>query len=182
MKLQRAQLNKVLDTASTVCNRRQVNRALNRLAAAINRDYKNTQPVLVVVMKGGMYTMIELAKRLKIEHRWEFIHFSRYQNNCHGGEFSSQYLPQFTIKDQDIIIVDDILDRGQTLLAIKQQFVEQGAASVASLVLAEKQIDGKCSTSAEYIGLKVPNKFLIGCGLDYCGYFRNLPQIIAINP
>lgn len=158
-----------------------VGAALDRVADAIAADYRDRDPVLVCVMNGAVYPFSEILRRLEMPLRTDYIHATRYGGNLTGGQISWLAEPHVDPQGQHILIIDDILDEGETLDNIVRYYQHKGAASVRSAVLVVKDRPRKIDYMADYVGLHVPDRYVFGCGMDYKGYLRNLPGIYAEN-
>jgi hypoxanthine phosphoribosyltransferase len=109
------------------------------------------------------------------------VHASRYQNNTAGTELSWQAQPKLDLTGRTVLLLDDILDEGITLLAIKERCLALGAKTVLTAVLVEKSLPHAKPMQADFVGLTVPNRYVFGCGMDAYGWWRNLPAIYALN-
>jgi len=160
----------------------EVQAALDRMATAISADLEGSDPLLLCVMNGGLYTMAELARRLAFPLQMDYLQATRYRGRTTGSEVAWLARPQHALRNRHLLVVDDILDEGQTLAAILQYCRDAGAASVRSAVLVQKRhqrlADG---VRADYVGLQVPDRYVFGCGMDYHDYLRNLPSIHAVR-
>jgi hypoxanthine phosphoribosyltransferase len=174
-------LEKILAGAEVIHDERQVSVALDRMAAAIRRDYQDKNALMICVMRGGLFTAAELYQRLPFPMQQDYLHVSRYRDNTTGGAFEWKVKPAVDLKGRHVLIIDDILDEGITLLEILRYCAGQGTASVEVATLTRKLHDRRVAgAGAKYIGLDVPDRYIFGCGMDYQGYFRNLNAIYAL--
>jgi len=173
------EIKHVQATADLLHSEQEVEAALDNMAQKINTVLADRNPLLLCVMNGGVVTFGKLLPRLTIPLTIDAINASRYQNQTSGGSIEWLVKPETPLKDRTILIVDDILDEGITLQALYQYCQDQGAAAVYSAVLVEKIIDHEKPLNADFIGLKVENRYLFGYGMDYKGYLRNAPGIYA---
>jgi hypoxanthine phosphoribosyltransferase len=175
------QLETVLASAEVIHSERRVAQALDSMAAAIRRDYERKNPLMICVMRGGLYTAAELYRRLPFPMQQDYMHVSRYRNNVSGGTFEWKVQPSAGLKGRHVLIMDDILDEGVTLQEILRYCSGLNAASVEVAALTRK-LHNRCveGVGARYIGLDVPDRYVFGCGMDYQGYFRNLNAIYAL--
>ncbi len=152
---------------------------LDAMARDITRDYQGQMPTVVCILQGGIILMADLLRRIQLPLLIETIAVSSY----HGGTesrgvvtFNQTSLPDLTGKH--VILLDDILDTGRTLEAIRHRLVQEaGAASVKLCVLLNKRKDRPCQVAADYVGFEIGDEFVVGYGLDYQGQYRNLPYI-----
>jgi hypoxanthine phosphoribosyltransferase len=173
----------ILEASSLIASHEEVDAAVKRLAAAVNRHYGDRSIILLVVMTGAILPATWLASRLKMPLRMDFIHATRYAGHTRGGELDFRVPPRLNLQDQDVLIVDDIYDVGLTLELIERYCISRGARSVNSAVLVRK-LHGR-ETAGElprFIGLEVPDKYVFGCGMDVYEHWRHLDEIRALEP
>jgi hypoxanthine phosphoribosyltransferase len=173
------EIKNIQETADLLYSEQQVEAALDKMAEQINTALADLNPLILCVINGGIVVAGKLITRLTIPLTLDAINATRYQNNTLGGNVEWLLKPKTPIKDRNLLIIDDILDEGLTLLAIKDYCLEQGAASVYSAVLLDKNLGRVKPVSADFIGLEVENRYLFGYGMDYKGYLRNAPGIYA---
>ena len=179
--LQDVSLQEVLERADCLFSREQVEAALEALVPALERDFADKNPLVIAVMNGALPTAGYLLPRLGFRLEQDYIHASRYGNGLQGAELVWKVKPEAELRGRHLLLVDDVLDRGITLAAIRDYCLEQGAACVKVLVLAEKQIAGLVPPiAADYRALYLPDRFVFGYGMDYQGYWRNAPGIYAL--
>lgn len=157
----------------------EVEAAINRMAEAINRHLKNKNPVFLCVMNGGIVISGKLLTLLDFPLTFDAINASRYNNSTSGDKIRWKQKPETDLNNRTVLIVDDILDQGLTLEAIFNYCKAQGAASIYTAVLIDKQLDYKKPVIADFVGLEIENRYLFGYGMDYKGYLRNAAGIYA---
>ena len=170
----------VRDAAELIYDQLTIAEALDRLAAQIAADYAALNPVLLLALKGGCYLGAKLMERLDFPLQMEVLQLTRYQDHLSGGDLKTGVMPASPLADRHLLIVDDILDQGITLQGMVDYCVNEDPTSVKSLVLIDKQCQRGRDISADYVGLTAPDRYLFGCGMDYKGYWRNLPAIYAV--
>jgi hypoxanthine phosphoribosyltransferase len=173
------EIKHVQATADLLYSEQEVEAALDKMAQEINTELADRNPLFLCVMNGGMVTAGKLMTRLQIPLTLDAINASRYQNRTSGGHIEWILKPGTPLKNRTILLVDDILDEGITLQAICQYCLEQGAESVFTAVLIDKILDHEKPIKADFIGLKIENRYLFGYGMDYKGYLRNAAGIYA---
>jgi len=167
--------------ADLIFDKGAVDAALDRMARDIVRTLADSNPVMLCVMSGGLVPTSELFTRLDIPVELDYLHATRYQGTQGGQELKWMARPVHALKGRTVLVVDDILDEGITLAAILDYCRDQGAVAVYSAVLVEKQHSRKApGLKADFIGLEVEDRYVFGCGMDYHGYWRNLPAIYAV--
>ena len=151
-----------------------------RLASEITATLAGKDPLVLCIMTGGVVAVGQLLPRLDFPLRLEYLHATRYREETRGGGIVWHHRPTERIGGEHILVVDDILDEGITLDTVVSACREDGALSVHSAVLVEKEKDRPVDVQADFVGVRLPNRYLYGCGLDYKGYYRNAPGIYAI--
>lgn len=177
------ELRRVRHDARELYSRDQVTEAIARVAAQLTGDYAERFPVFVTIMNGGLVFAGELLTRLDFPLEVDYLHASRYRGETSGGEVHWIVTPSASLADRDVVILDDILDVGSTLLSIVDACKAQGAASVKTCVLVDKKHDRKAQPDlkADYTALDAEDAYLFGMGMDYKGYWRNAPGIFAVQ-
>lgn len=176
-----ARLEQVLAEADCLHDEQAVRAAVRRLAAAINADYHGRRPLVMAVMNGGLVPTGWLLPEFRFLCELDYLHATRYRGGTVGEELHWVAKPGRSLRDRDVLLIDDILDEGITLREIVRWCREQGARSVKSVVLAKKLLGREPAIEADYVGLEVENRYVFGCGMDYHEYFRNLPAIWAVK-
>jgi hypoxanthine phosphoribosyltransferase len=180
MPISAAEAASALEQAELLYDGSAVQRAVDRMAAAIARDTGGQDPILMCVMNGGLVLTGMLMPRLAFPLRIDYLHATRYRERTFGTELHWRKHHELPLAAQTVVIVDDILDEGHTLEAIVAHCREQGAARVLSAVLVEKRRQREVQLRPDYLGLEVPDRYVFGCGMDYKGYWRNAAGIYAM--
>jgi hypoxanthine phosphoribosyltransferase len=173
------EIKHVQATADLLHSEQEVEAAIDNMAQQINIALADRNLLLLCVMNGGVVTFGKLLTRLTIPLTIDAINASRYQNQTSGGSIDWLVKPETPLEGRTVLIVDDILDEGITLQALYQYCRDQGATAVYSAVLVDKILDHEKPVTADFIGLKVENRYVFGYGMDYKGYLRNAPGIFA---
>jgi len=171
----------VLRHADCLYTREEVDAAICRIADEINRDYADMHPVVLCVMNGGVVITGDLLTRLSPVLEFDYLHATRYSGETCGGELVWKHHHEIALNGRDVLVLDDILDYGETLLAIREACMKEGANSFRSAVLVRKIHDNNCGFEADYIGLDVPDRYVFGYGMDYKGFLRNASGIFAVR-
>lgn len=139
--------------------------------------------VLIPVLTGSIVFVADLIRHMPLKFSLELVAVSSYPGKSMESKGVSLRgeIPQ-TLAGKHVLVVDDILDSGQTLLAVKRLVDEQGPASCRLCVLLEKTGKKRVDVAADYAGFEIPDEFVVGYGLDYDGYYRNLPEIGVLRP
>lgn len=172
----------ILQAASVVHDEATVNHAVTRLAQGITDTLKDEQPLVLCVMGGGVVFTGQLLPQLTFPLEFGYVQASRYHNRTHGdAELVWKVRPGEEVRNRTVLVLDDILDEGVTLAAIKAQCLELGAKRVVVAVLVEKSLERDKPIQADFVGLQVPDQYVFGCGMDAYGWWRNLPAIYALQ-
>ncbi len=175
------EVNVILDEADCLFDDKQVQHALDKMAASISADLKNSNPLIIAVMSGAVIPTGHLLTRLSFPLEIDYVHATRYDGDIKGTELKWIVEPRCSLKDRVIIIIDDILDEGYTLEAIIKYCYLKGAVDVKTAVLVEKDHQRGVSVAVDYIGLTVPDRYVFGYGMDYKGFLRNANGIYAVK-
>ena len=175
------QMQAVFDEADCLHEAEAIEQALDKMAAEISAKIGHSNPLALCVMKGGLIPAGLLLPRLNFSLEIDYIHASRYADKTRGGELDWVIKPSAAIKGRVLLLIDDIHDEGLTMAAIVKACEDAGAGEVYSAALINKIHDRKNNTSADFIGLDVEDRYVFGCGMDYKGYWRNLPAVYAIK-
>jgi hypoxanthine phosphoribosyltransferase len=161
----------------------QVNEAIDRVAKEITAILADKSPLFLCTMNGAVIFTGQLLTKLNFPLQLDYIHTSRFRGQIAGGDLHWLATPKADLKERTIVIVEDILDSGITLAAILDYCYQQKAEKVYTVVLVDKDHprDPDGVKKADFTGLYVEDKFLIGYGLDYQEFFRNLPGIYALE-
>lgn len=157
-----------------------VSRAVDQTAVRISLALKDANPLLLCVMHGGLPYCGRLLDRLRFPLELGYVHVARYRDSTAGGALEWIASPVQNVSGRQVLIVDDVLDQGDTLAAVCEWAAAAGAAKVWSTVLNRKDVPGNRVVEVDFVALQCPDRYLIGCGMDYKGYWRNLPDIRAI--
>lgn len=161
----------------TLIDRHVIARRVRELGAEITRDLDGTTPCLIPVMDGGMIFAADLMREISLPVLLHPVKASSYGSgtSSSGSVILPWGLPE-DLKGRTIVLIDDILDTGLTLEVLRAKFLEAGASGVKTCVLLRKQ--AASHRGADYVGFEIPDRFVIGYGLDLAGLHRNLPEIM----
>ena len=155
-----------------------VDARIQAIGEQINKDYAGKQVHLICVLKGGSFFMCELAKRITVPVSLDFMSVSSY-----GSDTKSSGVVRIikdldeSIKDKDVIVVEDIVDSGRTLSYLLEMLRDREPASLRLCTLLDKPDRRVINVAVDYTGFEIPDKFVVGYGLDYNQRYRNLPYI-----
>lgn len=172
---------RILANAEQIRSAEEVNRAVANLAAALNADFRGRNPLVVSVMGGAVIFTGQLLPQLTFPLDFDYVHATRYGDATSGGQLKWVVEPRTPIAGRTVLLLDDILDEGVTLAAIRAHLLSLGATEVVTAVFADKDIGRAKPLHADYIGMSLPNRFVFGYGMDVAGAWRNLPAIYAMS-
>lgn len=161
-------------------SKEEIQSAIIRTADDISQDYKGKSLTLVMIMKGAIHVTSDLMRHLKVPSTLEYVQTSSYgQNGTEPGKLTLFGLERLDIKGKDVLLIDDILDTGETLSQVTHELFKQNPASLKTLVLLKKSKGDPLNLKryADYPIFTIGNAFVIGYGLDYKEQFRELPDI-----
>ncbi|MCG1041375.1 hypoxanthine-guanine phosphoribosyltransferase [Mycetohabitans sp. B8] len=155
--------------------------SIQRMAVAIRDAMSDEFPLVLSVMGGAAVFTGMLLPHLDFPLEFDYIHLTRYRNTTRGHDMQWRVAPAESVKDRVVLVLDDILDEGETMAAIRNRILEKGARRFASAVLCEKLIAKTKPLRPDFCGVQVPDRYVFGCGMDVNGYWRNLSAIRALK-
>jgi hypoxanthine phosphoribosyltransferase len=177
----RDEANQVLAEADLIVGAADIARALDHLAAAISVRLAEAHPLVLTVMNGGLFLAGQLLPRLRFPLECDYLHATRYRNTTHGHDVEWRVAPGEAVAGRTLLVLDDILDEGITLAAIKARLLADGAKECLTAVLARKELGRPQPVAADFVGVTLPDRYVFGCGMDVRGAWRNLPAIYAVK-
>lgn len=175
----------IKDIESILVTEEQINKITTDIAKKINEDYKNSrQLVLICILKGSLMFTCEIMKKLNLPVEIEFMKVSSYGSGTNSSGMINIHLDlkREDIGDADFIIVEDIIDSGRTLAHLVRYLEDRGAKSVKTCTLLDKPSRRVVDFTPDYRGMEIPDKFVVGFGLDYDEKYRNLPYVGILKP
>ncbi len=172
---------RLLENADLVCDAEAVDVAVSRVAEEITQTIRDTVPLVLSVMGGGVVFSGQLLPRLRFPLEFDYVHVTRYRGKTSGGDLKWIVQPRTSVAGRVVLVIDDILDEGKTLAAIKQWLSDNGAQAVYTAVLADKMLKVDKPTRADFVGVSVPDRYVFGYGMDVHNAWRNLPAIYALK-
>ena len=163
-------------------SRDEIAKAIDRLAFQIKRDYQGKQPLLIGVLKGSFVFMADLIRQLDLPLELDFIRLSSYgAARESSGKVRVVQGVKTPIKGRDVLVIEDIVDTGITTSFLFDYLRKRKPASLKLCALTDKPYRRRVPVPIDYLGLSLPNKFVVGYGLDFDQKFRNLPDIYALE-
>jgi hypoxanthine phosphoribosyltransferase len=168
-----------IDFGKPLFTREEIQRKIQELGSRISTDYAEKDVLVIGVLKGALFFMSDLLRSLRISVRMDFIHCtSSSSKGVHPVQILSDIKED--IRGKDVLLVEDIMDSGVTIDYLKKMLLERGPASLKVCVLLDKAERRKVPIEADYAGFRIPNKYVVGYGLDYKDRYRNLPYIAVL--
>lgn len=153
---------------------------ISSLAEQINIDYAGKAPIFIAVLNGSFIFASDLFKKVTVAAQISFIKLASYKGTTSTGNVITAIGLEESLKGKDVILVEDIIDTGKTLSEFIPQLLLQAPASLRIASLLTKPDALKYDVKADYVGFEIPNKFVVGYGLDYDGYGRNIPSLYQL--
>jgi len=170
-----------LEDSDPIASAEDVQAAVQRVAAEITGRLAKSYPLVLVVMGGAVVFAGQILPLLRFPIDLDYIHASRYGAETRGSDVDWRVKPPASVRGRAVLVLDDILDGGQTMDAIRLRLLDLGAASFHCAVLVEKKLKVKKPIHADFVGLEIEDRFVFGYGMDAKGYWRNLPEIRAMR-
>lgn len=157
--------------------------AVQKIANDLTEKFKDNKerPIFVAVLKGGVIFTTDLMRRMPIDVDMDFIDVKSYTGTESTGQIKVVHDLSMDITNRDVVVLDEIIDSGNTIKWLKDYMLFKGAKSVTTAVLVDKKIARVLDIDADFVGFEVPDEFIVGYGMDYNNNFRNLPIIAVID-
>ncbi|MFO7990441.1 MAG: hypoxanthine phosphoribosyltransferase [Thermodesulfobacteriota bacterium] len=163
-------------------SRQAIQNRVRKIGAQITRDYQGKNLILTGILKGAFMFMADLSRQIKIEHEIDFIGASSYEGTHSTGQIVFTKQPDLEFKNRDVLLVEDIVDTGNTLSKIIEFVTLLNPESVAVCTLIDKHERRKKDIHVRYACFSLEKGFIVGYGLDYDEKFRNKPEIYDLKP
>ena len=151
------------------------------MATEITAALSASHPVVLTVMRGSVIFAGHLLPQLNFPLELDYLDVTRYGSSKVGGEISWKVSPGTAVAGRTVLVVDDILDEGHTLAAIRAKLLEAGASEVRIAVFSDKDTGRVKPVHADFVGIRLPNRYVFGFGMDVHGAWRNLPAVYAVK-
>jgi len=172
----------VLDkTFTEFISEKEISERIDQLAEQINKDYAGREVVFLGILNGAFLFAAELFKRINIKAKISFVKLASYEGTKSSGTIKELIGWNEDIRNQEVIIIEDIVDTGNTLERIVDELVIRKVSGIKIATLLFKPDAFTKEITLHYVGFNIPNNFVIGFGLDYDGYARNLPSIYTLK-
>lgn len=172
---------RILDESDLICSAEESALAVRRVAGEIGKRLGNANPLVLSVMGGAVVFTGQLLPQLDFPLDFDYLHVTRYGNVTTGGELEWIVKPRSAVAGRVVLVVDDILDEGVTMAEIVAHLRAQGASEVLCAVFADKDLGRAKPLVADFVGVRLPNRYVFGFGMDVKGAWRNLPAVYAVK-
>ena len=176
-----AEARQLLAEADLICTEDEVRVAVHRMAQEIAAFLGDAFPMVLSVMGGAAVFTGNLLPMLDFPLEFAAVEVTRYRNTTEGSNIDWRLPPRDDVKGRTVLVMDDILDQGVTLSAVRDRLHEMGAARVFTAVFCEKDLGIEKPIKADFIGVTVPDRYVFGFGMDAYGLWRNLPAVYALK-
>lgn len=170
-----------IDFGKPLFTSEEIQRKIQELGARISHDYANKDIIVIGVLKGALFFMADLLRSIRVPVQMDFIHCTSSASRSRGGN-PVQILSDIKtdIKGKDVLLIEDIIDSGVTVAYLRDMLTQRCPASLKVCVLLDKVERRKIAIEADYAGFRIPNKYVVGYGLDYQDRYRSLPYIAVL--
>ncbi|MFN5394013.1 MAG: hypoxanthine phosphoribosyltransferase [Planctomycetota bacterium] len=160
----------------------QIRQGITQLGSKLNEQYGQGPITVVAIMTGSLVMLADLIRCLEMPLRISLIRASSYRGGISSGELHVEELQRLDIQDRDVLLIDDIFDTGKTLLEVSKRLEDLRPRSLKTAVFLNKQGTSQVQLKPDFSVFDIPNKFVVGYGLDYDDYYRNLPYVAVLEP
>lgn len=182
MSAAQSELSAALQSAQVIHDRAVIEAAIARMGTQITKSLEGERALFLTVLHGGLIFAGPLALAIGCDLEFDYVHATRYRGGMRGGDLHWLRKPQAVMRGRTVILADDILDEGHTLIALRDACLSEGARRVLIAVLCEKRHERRVpGLAADFVGVKVPDAYVFGYGMDYHEQGRNLPAIYALE-
>ncbi len=170
------------DIKDILIDRYTIEARVYKIAQQIAADFADREFILMPLLTGSIIFVADLVRHLPVRMRIDVMAVSSYPGRATTNQGTRVLYPNtFNVKGKSVLVIDDILDSGRTLRSVHELLKEQGAADVKTCALLQKKLAKPPVVQADYVGFEIPDEFVVGYGLDYDGYYRNLPDIGVLH-
>ncbi len=155
---------------------------IEQLGATLSKEYGHRPITVVGIMTGSVVMLADLIRHLDMPLRIQLIRASSYRGGTSSGHLQISELDQLDIVDRDVLLIDDIFDTGKTLVEVTNHLLKLKPRSVKTAVFLNKQGTSQVEIQPDYSVFHIPNEFVVGYGLDYDDFYRNLPYVGVMEP
>jgi len=167
------------DIEKVLVSKEEIEAANQRLGKELTEEYRDRNPLFVCILRGAAMFMMDLVKQIDIEMEYDFMDVSSYggENTMSTGDVRIIKDLDTSLRDRDVVIVEDIIDTGYTLDRLKELFDARHAKSIKIVSFLDKPARRIKHVKVDYVGVQIPDEFVVGYGMDYNEHYRNLPYV-----
>lgn len=166
---------------SVMYNENTIQNRIKEMAEEIDRVYAGKNIIAICVLRGAIYFAVDLTKKMKTSIEIDFVKVSSYEGTESTGKINLKMDISENIEGRDVLIIEDIIDTGFTLNFLREHILSKNPNSLKIAVLADKEERRIVEVPIDFVGFKIPNKYIVGYGFDYNNTYRNLPYIGSMN-
>lgn len=155
----------------------EINKRILEIASYIDEEYRDREILIVSILKGSIFFMVDLAKRINRPVKLDFMRVSSYNGGTESGEIQMKLDLEANIAGKDVLVIEDIVDTGKTLSYLLEYLKVKKPNSIKLCALLDKPDRREVDVKVDYVGFEIPDKFVVGYGLDFDEKYRNLPYI-----
>jgi len=171
------------DIQDILIDRYTIQARVYKMAQQIAGDFGEREFVLMPLLTGSIIFLADLVRHLPIRMKIDVMAVSSYPGKSTTNQGTRVLYPTtFNVAGKNVLVIDDILDTGRTLVSVRKLLLDQGAADVRTCVLLQKKLPSPPAINADYVGFQIPDEFVVGYGLDFAERYRNLPCIGVLKP
>jgi len=172
------------DIEKILVSKEKIEETNKRLGHELTEEYRGKNPLFVCILRGAAMFMMDLVKNVDIEMEYDFMDVSSYggENTVTTGDVRIIKDLDTSVRDRDVVIVEDIIDTGYTLDRLVELFESRHAKSIKLVSFLDKPARRVKHVNVDYIGIKIPDEFVVGYGMDYDEHYRNLPYVGVLKP
>ncbi|GEO59181.1 hypoxanthine phosphoribosyltransferase [Companilactobacillus bobalius] len=172
------------DIKEVLVSEEEINETIQRLGKQLTEEYKGKNPLFVCILRGAAMFMMDLVKSLDFKMEYDFMDVSSYggENTVTTGDVRIIKDLDTSVRDRDVVIVEDIIDTGYTLDRLVELFESRHAKSIKLVSFLDKPARRIKHVKVDYIGVEIPDEFVVGYGMDYDEHYRNLPYVGVLKP
>ena len=171
------------DIKEIIFSKEEIQRRVSELGAGITRDYAGKSPLMIGILKGCFIFLADLVRCIDLDCEIRFLNVTSYGfSSVTSGKVEIKKDIDFEIEGRDVILIEDILDSGVTLTALRDFIMERGPSSLRICAFLDKPARRQVPVDVDYLGFECPDEFIIGYGLDYAEHYRNLPYVASLKP
>ena len=169
-----------MDKLKQILTAKEIDERVSDIANQISHDFENSTPILLGVLKGSYIFLADLTRKMKIESEVEFVRLKSYNGNTSTNNVKILYDFNKSLEERDIIIIEDIIDTGNTLNFLCKKIQELNPRSISIASFLVKPESNKFRFKIDYIGFEIPSDFVVGYGLDFDEKYRNLDSLFCL--